>query len=476
MKFLFRLSVILSLTLFLVSCDISSDVVSIEVLHNEAQVIVIDDFDLSDLTLRITYDDGKFMEVSLNDSMLSSEDLAKLSTIGIHIITVKYESFQTTFTIKLDYDGLTKKLRSFYTLSQTSNAFEGTYEEWLASIQGPAGTDGREVSLKVADGYIQWQYQGDTSWSNLIELTSLVGPKGNDGLDGLTPFIGENGNWWIGERDLGVYAGFESDIDENSSDGILYMVSKFNGITGYVVSGTYDNIEHLILPSFIFGLPVIGVLRAAFQRDYGYKLKSIQLPNTLLFIGDSAFSYNELTSVTIPDSVISIGRSAFAYNQLTSVTIPDSVISIGGSAFERNKLTSVTIPNSVISIGNAAFAYNQLTSVIIPNSVTFIGGVAFQRNKLTSVTIPNSVTIIGDGAFAHNQLSSVTIPNSVTSIGYQAFSNNQLTSVTIPDSVISIGEFAFLVNNISEVIILGDKTRFNDDWSNIGFPEELKPS
>ena len=193
MKFLFRLSVILSLTLFLVSCDISSDVVSIEVLHNEAQVIVIDDFDLSDLTLRITYDDGKFMEVSLNDSMLSSEDLAKLSTIGIHIITVKYESFQTIFTIKLDYDGLTKKLRSFYTLSQTSNAFEGTYEEWLASIQGPAGTDGREVSLKVADGYIQWQYQGDTSWSNLIELTTLVGPKGEDGLHGENGLNGIDG-------------------------------------------------------------------------------------------------------------------------------------------------------------------------------------------------------------------------------------------------------------------------------------------
>ena len=29
---------------------------------------------------------------------------------------------------------------------------------------------------------------------------------GTDGQDGLTPFIGDNGNWWIGELDTGVRA------------------------------------------------------------------------------------------------------------------------------------------------------------------------------------------------------------------------------------------------------------------------------
>ena len=32
------------------------------------------------------------------------------------------------------------------------------------------------------------------------------GDKGDTGKDGLTPFIGENGNWWIGDTDLGVPA------------------------------------------------------------------------------------------------------------------------------------------------------------------------------------------------------------------------------------------------------------------------------
>ena len=33
-----------------------------------------------------------------------------------------------------------------------------------------------------------------------------TGPKGEDGDDGLTPYIGGNGNWWIGENDTGTKA------------------------------------------------------------------------------------------------------------------------------------------------------------------------------------------------------------------------------------------------------------------------------
>ena len=34
----------------------------------------------------------------------------------------------------------------------------------------------------------------------------LKGEPGKDGVDGLTPFIGGNGNWWIGETDTGIKA------------------------------------------------------------------------------------------------------------------------------------------------------------------------------------------------------------------------------------------------------------------------------
>ena len=170
------------------------------------------------------------------------------------------------------------------------------------------------------------------------------------------------------------------------------------------------------------------------------------------------YGRTKLTSVNIPNSVTEIGESAFEYcTSLTSVTIPNSVTTIGNYAFSGcTGLTGVTIPNSVTTIGDDAFlACTSLTSVNIPNSVTTIGICTFSDcTSLTSVTIPNSVIYIGSNAFdSCTSLTSVTIPNSVTAIGLCAFDNcTSLTSVTIPSSVTYIGDYAFGYDWIGEKV------------------------
>ena len=140
--------------------------------------------------------------------------------------------------------------------------YEG--DEWqnlvaIADITGPAGqkgadgANGKTPEFRVNENTLQWRYVGDEIWLNLYDLTALKGADGRDGADGKdgingkdgidgkdgaagkdgtngqngsdgedgkTPFIGENGNWWIGEIDTGVKAVGTDGIDgTNGVDG-----------------------------------------------------------------------------------------------------------------------------------------------------------------------------------------------------------------------------------------------------------------
>ncbi len=108
--------------------------------------------------------------------------------------------------------------------------YEG--EDWqnlvaLADITGPSGqkgadgANGKTPEFRVNVNTLQWRYAGDEIWLNLYDLSTLQGLNGKDGIngeDGKTPFIGENGNWWIGENDTGVKAAGTDGID--GKDGI----------------------------------------------------------------------------------------------------------------------------------------------------------------------------------------------------------------------------------------------------------------
>lgn len=68
---------------------------------------------------------------------------------------------------------------------------------------GTPGKDGREIEIQNNGTAIQWRYVGDESWTDLVQLSEITGPKGDPGEDGVTPTIGENGNWYLGDEDTG---------------------------------------------------------------------------------------------------------------------------------------------------------------------------------------------------------------------------------------------------------------------------------
>lgn len=93
---------ILILSIFVItSCQKQDDILKIDVDVVDNEVFTLDEFELEDLKLKVYIDEDVFRKISLEESMLSSEDLLKLSGYGKHEITVSYKGFTDVFVIEL---------------------------------------------------------------------------------------------------------------------------------------------------------------------------------------------------------------------------------------------------------------------------------------------------------------------------------------------------------------------------------------
>lgn len=86
--------------------------------------------------------------------------------------------------------------------------------------KGDKGETGTTPQLKIGEDNL-WQvsYNNGATWVSLG--VKATGAAGKDGADGLTPHIGENGNWWVGDTDTGVSAkGDKGDTGAKGADGV----------------------------------------------------------------------------------------------------------------------------------------------------------------------------------------------------------------------------------------------------------------
>lgn len=106
----------------------------------------------------------------------------------------------------------------------------------------------------------------------------------------------------------------------------------------------------------------------AFEH-YAYTMKEVVMPDTVTYIGTSAFEHTDLSAVTLSNNLETIGNSAFAKQHLTGhLILPDSVKTIGINAFYgfsgggitiTNQITGLTLGPNILSIGSAATSASQ---------------------------------------------------------------------------------------------------------------------
>ncbi len=179
----------------------------------------------------------------------------------------------------------------------------------------------------------------------------------------------------------------------------------------------------------------------------------------------------------IPQGITKIADHAFAGQfRLGSINIPESVTYIGDYAFHNCPLFRITLPQGLTHIGNYAFQWcEKLIEIEIPENVTYIGEAALSNCGYSTLVIPDKVTYIGAWAFDKClNLTTATIGESVASIGVFAFDGcDKLTKIVsrIPaDKLFAVDEsiFGSVAGNCTLYVPRGAKATYQKSagWCN----------
>lgn len=195
-------------------------------------------------------------------------------------------------------------------------------------------------------------------------------------------------------------------------------------------------------------------------------LQSVTLPETIVEIQDGAFNgCSSLSQINIPNSLVSIGQKAFLGTNITELSFPSSISSIGYCAFQDCKsLKTVNFPANakITEFPSLIFAYcTDLETVSFPDGLSVLGGDCFNGCvKLKNFEINDSLTEIGSNAFKDCELLNISeIPTNVKLIGNYAFQNTGIETLEINSSELAISPYAFSnCVNLTSVVINGHIT------------------
>lgn len=153
------------------------------------------------------------------------------------------------------------------------------------------------------------------------------------------------------------------------SDGIM--------ITGIKLQEEFDVLE---IPSVINGKKVEGIGDAAFENIHDGHAAEIVFPETVRYIGESAFAKISDVSVSFSGVITQIGESAFENStHIKEVTLGSGMDTIPYRAFANcSGLVTANIPEGVTTVEENAYeSCSSMLTLVLPSSVATIENSAF---------------------------------------------------------------------------------------------------
>ena len=407
------------------------------------------------------------------------------------------------------------------------------HSDTITIFNGEDGTDGYVPNIGVmkdVDGIYYWTIDGEWLLDGKGNKIQTNGIDGGDGIDGITPRLKIENDYWYVSYDNGVtWTELGKATGEDGSNGIdgTDGDSIFSSVTQddeYVYFNLVDGLSIIIKKqnndSIIFeDIKVRAICCRKWDTNCDNQLSYSEAKNVTdisdVFNGNTEIiAFEELKYFT---SLTSIPDNAFkGCTYLTMINMPKSITHIGNNAFKDcTSLYTIEIPENTISIGKSSFSNcTNLQNVIIPKSLTFIGSSAFVRNYspplnvyisdltnwckiefedggsqplygggnlyvdgnlITDLEIPSDVKIISKNAFnGCGSMVNLTIGSNVETIEKSAFEYCQnLKSINISNSVTSIGYEAFQYCTNLTTITIPNSVR-TIGWRAFCFCDKLK--
>lgn len=247
------------------------------------------------------------------------------------------------------------------------------------------------------------------------------------------------------------------------------------------------------------------------------KLETINIPETLVILGSSAFrncfnvqsvlggsdNYQvvdgqlvEVSSGTLLKGIVSgslivedginqIAEQAFYGNkELSEVVLPDSIETVGFAAFAQcDALTSMTMPfvgnsrynykflgymfGGATTVDNAEVCPQSLKKVVLTDIVEVTSLAFYGCSYIEEVQVPNDVYFIGYSSFENcGSLTTFNMPSQLQKVYDRAFKGcTSLESVEFPDTLTSIGYMAFAETTSLDSVVIPLSVEFIDSYA-----------